>query len=130
MLISLNPYITSNPVSSMPVIVEREDVLRKVLNILRQPRSNMLTTYEQRCIGNASVLPQIKARPLLTCVLTEAARRIAGCVNLPEANLAPDPQKRPAQMLSNAHPGCSARNKSQALLFKQCAPSAAGARGR
>ncbi|RMF41586.1 MAG: ATP-binding protein, partial [Anaerolineae bacterium] len=56
-----NPYIAGNPVGKTPVFVGREDIQKKVLQILRHPNQNAITLYGQRRIGKTSVLQYMEA---------------------------------------------------------------------
>ncbi len=51
-----NPYIAGNPVGKSDVFVGREDILKLVVRILRNPNQNAITLYGQRRIGKTSLL--------------------------------------------------------------------------
>jgi len=106
-----NPYIAGNPVGNTPSFVGRDDVLREVLRVLRQPEQNAITLYGQRRIGKTSVLQallkrlpeegcyhpvyfdlQDKAALPLGRVLTELARALADELGLPAPDLGNDPE--------------------------------------
>ncbi|MDM8558618.1 ATP-binding protein [Candidatus Parabeggiatoa sp. HSG14] len=60
-MISINPYITGNPVGNGPAFIGRADVLREVLNVLKHPKNNAIVLVGQRRIGKTSVLHELKA---------------------------------------------------------------------
>ncbi len=57
-----NPYIAGNPVGSTSAFIGRNDVLRAVLQVLRNPNQNAITLFGQRRIGKTSVLENLAAR--------------------------------------------------------------------
>lgn len=57
-----NPYIAGNPVGDSPAFIGREDVLREVRRVLRQPQSNAIVLYGQRRIGKTSILQHLESR--------------------------------------------------------------------
>jgi len=61
-MISKNPYITGNPVGDTPAFVGRNDIVREVRQVLRQPNNNAIVLYGQRRIGKSSVLYELKAK--------------------------------------------------------------------
>jgi tetratricopeptide (TPR) repeat protein len=58
----INPYIVGNPVGNSPAFVGRDDVLQKVLRVVREPSQNAIVLYGQRRIGKTSVLQEMAAR--------------------------------------------------------------------
>jgi len=56
------PYIAGNSVSDSQAFVGRADVLRKVLNVLRDPHQNAIVLFGQRRIGKTSVLRELEAK--------------------------------------------------------------------
>ncbi len=52
----INPYIAGDPVGTSPAFVGRDDVLREVLKVLRNPTKSAITLYGQRRIGKTSML--------------------------------------------------------------------------
>jgi len=108
--LALNPYRTGNPVGDHDTFVGRQDVLRDVLQVLRQPGQNALTLFGQRRIGKTSVLQylarhlveagpyrpvyfdlQDKAALPLARVLRDLARTIADALAQPEPDLGAKP---------------------------------------
>jgi branched-chain amino acid transport system substrate-binding protein len=106
-----NPYIAGNPVGNTDAFVGRDDILREVLRVLRQPEQNAIMLYGQRRIGKTSVLQyllkrlpqegnyrpvyfdlQDKAALPLGRVLAELARTLASELNLPIPDLGKDPE--------------------------------------
>jgi len=106
-----NPYIAGNPVGNTDAFIGRDDVLREVLRVLRQPEQNAITLYGQRRIGKTSVLQSLlkrlpqegnyrpvyfdlqdKAALSLGRVLAELARTVASELNLPAPDLGKDPE--------------------------------------
>jgi tetratricopeptide (TPR) repeat protein len=61
-MIPTNPYITGNPVGNTHAFVGRDDVVREVRQVLRQPHNNAIVLYGQRRIGKSSVLYELKAK--------------------------------------------------------------------
>jgi len=61
-MIPKNPYITGYPVGDTPAFVGRDDVVREVRQVLRQPYNNAIVLYGQRRIGKTSVLHELKAK--------------------------------------------------------------------
>ena len=57
-----NPYIAGNPVGTTNAFIGRDDVLRKVLLVLRSPNQNAITLFGQRRIGKTSVLENLEER--------------------------------------------------------------------
>jgi formylglycine-generating enzyme len=57
----INPYIAGDPVGNSPAFVGREDILRDVLKVLRNPNQNAITLYGQRRIGKTSMLQYLQA---------------------------------------------------------------------
>src|SRR5262249_21503963 len=55
----INPYIAGNPVGNSPAFVGRDDVLRAVLRVLRDPQHHGIVLYGQRRIGKTSILQQL-----------------------------------------------------------------------
>ena len=51
-----NPYIAGNPVGNSAAFVGRDDVLRAVLGVLRDPQHHGIVLYGQRRIGKTSIL--------------------------------------------------------------------------
>jgi formylglycine-generating enzyme required for sulfatase activity/tetratricopeptide (TPR) repeat protein len=111
-MLATNPYIAGNPVGNTQAFIGREDVLRAVLAVLRQPEQNAITLYGQRRIGKTSVLQalvkrlpqegpyrpvyfdlQDKAAWPLARVLVELARELAEKLDLPAPDLGADPEK-------------------------------------
>ncbi len=62
MPLPLNPYIAGDPVGNSPAFVGRDDVLRDVLRVLRNPNQNAITLFGQRRIGKTSMLQHLKKR--------------------------------------------------------------------
>ncbi len=102
----LNPYIAGNPVGKTPAFVGREDVVREVLRVLRDPHHSAMTLYGQRRIGKTSILQHLedilphrgpylpvyfdlqnRAAWPLGRVLEELARTIAERLDLPWPDL-------------------------------------------
>jgi len=59
-MLAQNPYIAGNPVGKTDAFVGRQDVLREVLRVLRNPSQNAITLYGQRRIGKTSVLQNLE----------------------------------------------------------------------
>ena len=57
-----NPYIAGNPVGTTNAFIGRDDVLREVLRVLRNPNQNAITLFGQRRIGKTSVLENLVER--------------------------------------------------------------------
>jgi tetratricopeptide (TPR) repeat protein len=57
-----NPYITGYPVGNTHAFVGRDDIVREVRQVLRQPNNNAIVLYGQRRIGKTSVLRELKAK--------------------------------------------------------------------
>jgi hypothetical protein len=51
-----NPYIAGNPVGGGPAFVGRDDVMRAVLRVLKDPQHHGIVLYGQRRIGKTSIL--------------------------------------------------------------------------
>lgn len=102
----INPYIAGNPIDEAEAFFGRDDVLRDVTAVLRNPRQNAIVLYGQRRIGKTSILLQLekrlaadgqytpvsfdlmdKAGKPLSDVLQELARRINQALNLPDPDL-------------------------------------------
>ena len=62
MPLPVNPYIAGNPVGNTDAFIGRDDVLRDVLRVLRQPHQNAITLFGQRRIGKTSVLQNLVER--------------------------------------------------------------------
>ncbi len=107
-----NPYRTGNPVGEDAAFIGRQDVLREVVRVLRQPGQNALTLFGQRRIGKTSVLQylaahlpdegqycpvyfdlQDKAQWPLERLLRELARTIAHALAQPAPDLGDDPRQ-------------------------------------
>ncbi|GAB4501350.1 MAG: hypothetical protein Fur0035_08920 [Anaerolineales bacterium] len=58
----VNPYIAGDPVGNSPAFIGREDVLREVLKVLKNPAQNAITLYGQRRIGKTSMLQRLVAQ--------------------------------------------------------------------
>ena len=56
------PYIAGGSVSDNQAFVGRADVLREVLNVLRDPHQNAIVLFGQRRIGKTSVLRELEAK--------------------------------------------------------------------
>lgn len=63
-MLSLNPYIAGDPIRSEQGFFGRDDILRQVNQLLRNPSSNAIVLYGQRRIGKTSVLLQLERRLL------------------------------------------------------------------
>src|SRR5258706_13376345 len=104
-----NPYIAGNPVGKTQAFIGREDVLREVMRVIKNPSQNAIALYGQRRIGKTSILQylnvhlpqegaykpvyfdlQDKAAMTLARVLEELARTIALTYGRPEPNLGED----------------------------------------
>jgi tetratricopeptide (TPR) repeat protein len=55
-----NPYIAGNPVRGQINFVGRQDILRDVQRVLRDPDANAIVLYGQRRIGKTSILFQLE----------------------------------------------------------------------
>ena len=103
----INPYIAGNPIKEQTAFFGRQDVFKKVMDVLRQRSSNGIVLYGQRRIGKTSVLLQLnqqltkddkftpvfydlqdKAAKSLREVLYELALHIAAAIDLPAPNSA------------------------------------------
>ena len=62
MPLPINPYIAGNPVGTTNAFIGRDDVLREVLRVLRNPNQNAITLFGQRRIGKTSVLENLVKR--------------------------------------------------------------------
>lgn len=60
----LNPYIAGDPIRAEQKFFGREDVLRSVKNVLRNPSANAIVLFGQRRIGKTSILLQLTNRLL------------------------------------------------------------------
>lgn len=60
----LNPYIAGDPIRSEQKFFGREDVLRRVKNVLQNPTTNAIVLFGQRRIGKTSILLQLANRLL------------------------------------------------------------------
>ena len=60
----LNPYIAGDPIRSEQKFFGREDVLRRVKNVLQNPNTNAIVLFGQRRIGKTSILLQLANRLL------------------------------------------------------------------
>jgi len=97
----LNPYIAGNPIRTHTGFFGRDDILRDITQVLRDPQSNAIVLFGQRRIGKTSILLEIerrlrsktdytpiyfdlqdKASKPLSDVLDELAQRIAKATNL------------------------------------------------
>lgn len=58
----LNPYIAGDPIRSEQKFFGREDVLRRVKNVLQNPTTNAIVLFGQRRIGKTSILLQLANR--------------------------------------------------------------------
>ncbi|MGB1251775.1 MAG: hypothetical protein ACPG8W_14245, partial [Candidatus Promineifilaceae bacterium] len=56
----LNPYIAGNPIGGQAGFFGRDDILREVTQVLRNPSSNAIVLYGQRRIGKTSTLLQLE----------------------------------------------------------------------
>ena len=107
----INPYITDNPVGDHTTFIERTDILRDVMLILRHDKQNAMVLYGQRCIGKTSVLQHLKtylptqgdyypiyfdlqdkAHLTLAQVVNELAKSIANTLNYAEPDLGEQPE--------------------------------------
>jgi tetratricopeptide (TPR) repeat protein len=61
-MIPKNPYITGYPVGDTHAFVGRDDVVREVRQVLRQPHNNAIVLFGQRRIGKTSVLRELTAK--------------------------------------------------------------------
>ncbi len=58
----INPYITGDPVGNSPLFVGRDNIMREVLKVLRDPIQNAITLYGQRRVGKTSMLLYLQDR--------------------------------------------------------------------
>lgn len=58
-MIPINPYVAGNPVGGTDTFFGREDVLKKLLGMLRNPSENAITLFGQRRIGKTSILQEL-----------------------------------------------------------------------
>jgi tetratricopeptide (TPR) repeat protein len=58
-MLPLNPYTVGNPIKEQGGFFGRQDVFKKVMDVLRQPSSNGIVLYGQRRIGKTTVLLQL-----------------------------------------------------------------------
>jgi tetratricopeptide (TPR) repeat protein len=58
----INPYITGNHVGDTHAFVGRDDIVRRVRQVLKQPNNNTIVLYGQRRIGKSSVLYELEAK--------------------------------------------------------------------
>ncbi|MBZ0284802.1 MAG: SUMF1/EgtB/PvdO family nonheme iron enzyme [Anaerolineae bacterium] len=59
-MIPINPYVAGNPVGGADTFFGREDVLKKLLGMLRSPSENAITLFGQRRIGKTSILQELQ----------------------------------------------------------------------
>lgn len=59
---SKNPYTAGNPVGNQSSFIGREDILKRVLTMLRNPNDSALILYGQRRIGKTSFLQFLQTR--------------------------------------------------------------------
>lgn len=59
-MIPINPYVAGNPVGGTDTFFGREDVLKKLLGMLRNPSENAITLFGQRRIGKTSILQELQ----------------------------------------------------------------------
>ncbi|MGD9094209.1 MAG: ATP-binding protein, partial [Anaerolineales bacterium] len=104
-MLPLNPYTVGNPIKEQGGFFGRQDVFKKVMDVLRQPSSNGIVLYGQRRIGKTTVLLQLhrqfakdarftpvyfdlqdKASLSLGEVLYQLAQHIAAATDLPLPN--------------------------------------------
>ena len=57
-----NPYIAGNPVGNSTAFVERDDILREVVRVVRDPQENAIVLYGQRRMGKTSVLQELETK--------------------------------------------------------------------
>jgi branched-chain amino acid transport system substrate-binding protein len=105
----INPYITGNHVGDTPAFVGRDDIVRSVRQVLKQPNNNAIVLYGQRRIGKTSVLYELEAslpkdyHPIyfdlldksqwpLEKVLQELAKQISGVLQQEKLDLGDDPE--------------------------------------
>jgi tetratricopeptide (TPR) repeat protein len=60
MVVVSNPYIAGNPVRGDTFFVGRADILRDVLDLLRNPNASAIVLYGQRRIGKTSILFELE----------------------------------------------------------------------
>ncbi|MDJ0836866.1 MAG: AAA family ATPase [Acidobacteriota bacterium] len=102
-----NPYIAGNPVGNSNAFFGRDDILRRVMRMLRRPQDDGIVLYGQRRIGKTSILQKLSRilpekgpwLPILfdlqdkaTLPLDEVIRGLAGAIGkkLECDGLAPD----------------------------------------
>jgi hypothetical protein len=69
-MFQLNPYIAGDPIRSEQGFFGREDILKGVHNVLKNPHSNAVVLYGQRRIGKTSILLQLESKLLSTGTFT------------------------------------------------------------
>jgi branched-chain amino acid transport system substrate-binding protein len=60
MVVLSNPYIAGNPVRGETYFVGRSGILREVLALFRNPKTNAIVLYGQRRIGKTSILLELE----------------------------------------------------------------------
>ncbi len=105
----INPYITGNHCGDTPAFVGRDDIVRSVLQVLKQPNNNAIVLYGQRRIGKTSVLYELEAslpkdyhsiyfdlldknQWPLEKVLQELAKKISSVLQQEKLDLGDDPE--------------------------------------
>lgn len=69
-MIHLNPYIAGDPIRSEQSFFGREDIFKKVKNVLSNSHNNAVVLYGQRRIGKTSILLQLESQLLHDGIFT------------------------------------------------------------
>jgi tetratricopeptide (TPR) repeat protein len=121
----LNPYIAGDPIRSEQGFFGREDILKVVNNVLKNPHSNAIVLYGQRRIGKTSILLQLESKLLSSGTFTPVYFDLHDKASKPLSGLLYDLAVSICEVIGQAVPEISLFDESGKYFRAEFLPSAA-----